>query len=380
MARSPARRSSKTIDAAPTPRSDDDYLGLALALADRGLGNVWPNPSVGCVLVREGLIVGRGWTQPGGRPHGEARALEQAGAKARNATAFVTLEPCAHHGQTPPCAQALIDAGVSRVVIAAPDPDPRVDGRGGEMLGNAGIDVDWAVQTAALKQNSGFLSRIQKNRPMVTLKVATTLDGRIATRSGESQWITGPPARARGHLLRAQHDAILVGIATALADDPELSCRLPGMTEQSPVRVVLDSKLRLPPDSRLARGAGTLPLWLLTAAGQHSVELTERGAEIMPVRQNDDGRIELSAALAALAERGITRLLVEGGSAVAAAFLAAGLVDRLAWFRAPGVMGGDGLAAFGAMELPILDQMPRFRLEGIDVLGDDILESYVHRG
>jgi diaminohydroxyphosphoribosylaminopyrimidine deaminase/5-amino-6-(5-phosphoribosylamino)uracil reductase len=369
----------KTIDAPHGQRSDTDYLGLALALAGRGLGNVWPNPSVGCVLVRDGLIVGRGWTQPGGRPHGEAAALEQAGSRARNATAFVTLEPCAHHGQTPPCAQALIDAGVARVVIAAPDPDPRVDGRGGEMLTKAGIDVDWAGQAAAIEQNRGYLCRLQKHRPMVTLKVATTLDGRIATPKGESQWITGSAARARGHLLRAGHDAVLVGIATALADDPELTCRLPGMTAQSPVRVVLDSRLRLPPGSRLASGARLRPLWLVTGLGQQSPDLADLGAEIIPVRRNDDGRIDLAAALAALAGRGITRLLVEGGGTVATAFLAAGVVDRLAWFRAPGVIGGDGLAAFGAMGLPVLDEMPRFRREEIEVLGDDVLESYVHQ-
>ena len=375
----------------PPIRSSDDYLGLALVLAARGLGNVWPNPAVGCVLVRHGRIVGRGWTQPGGRPHAEAMALEQAGNQtgdqARGATAYVSLEPCAHHGQTAPCAEALIAAGIARVVIAAPDPDPRVDGRGAEMLRAAGIAVEWAgsaIAARATALNAGFLCKVNRKRPLVTLKLASTLDGRIATASGESQWITGAGARARGHLLRAEHDAILVGIGTALADDPELTCRLPGMAAQSPVRVVLDSKMRLPPDSRLARGAGDHPLWLLSGpdrgAASLTAPLTALGCEVMAVPWGGDGRIEPAAALQCLAERGITRLLVEGGSAVATAFLAAGLVDSLAWFRTPGLMGGDGLPVFGALGLTVLDHMPRFQRQGIENLGDDVLESYVQRG
>ncbi len=372
-----------TLPEGPPQRSSDDYLGLALALAARGLGNVWPNPAVGCAVVGHGRIVGRGWTQPGGRPHAESVALKQAGVLAKGATAYVSLEPCAHHGQTPPCAEALIAAGIARVVIAAPDPDPRVDGRGAEMLDAAGIAVDWAGpaiagQAAAL--NAGFLSRINRNRPLVTLKLASTLDGRIATAQGESQWITGAAARARGHLLRAEHDAILVGIGTALADDPELTCRLPGMAARSPVRVVLDSRLRLLHDSRLVRGAGDHPLWLLTGAGGDAASLQARGCEIISTQLAGNGRIDLAAALESLAGRGITRLLVEGGSAVATAFLAAGLVDNLAWFRAPSLIGGDGLPVFGALGLAVLEQMPRFQRQGIENLGDDVLESYVQRG
>jgi diaminohydroxyphosphoribosylaminopyrimidine deaminase / 5-amino-6-(5-phosphoribosylamino)uracil reductase len=369
----------KTIDAPSPQRSDAEYLELALALAERGLGNVWPNPSVGCVLVRDGLIVGRGWTQPGGRPHGEVQALDQAGSKSKGATAFVTLEPCAHHGQSPPCAQALIDAGISRVVISAPDPDPRVDGHGARMLTAAGVHVDWLEQSKAVALNAGFLSKLQKIRPLVTLKLATTLDGRIATSGGESQWITGPIARARGHLLRAQHDAILVGIATALADDPELTCRLPGMTDYSPVRVVLDSNLRLPLDCRLVKGAPARPLWVICGSGHENAQLDDRGVDTIAVERGGDGRVDPAAAMAALAARGITRLLVEGGSAVGTAFLAAGLVDRLAWFRAPGVIGGDGLPVFSTLNLAELENMRRFRRQGIEVLGDDVLESYVHQ-
>jgi diaminohydroxyphosphoribosylaminopyrimidine deaminase/5-amino-6-(5-phosphoribosylamino)uracil reductase len=310
-------------------------------------------------------------------------ALKQAGAEAKGATAYVSLEPCAHHGETPPCAEALIAAGIARVIIAAPDPDPRVDGRGAEMLRAAGVMVDWAgvaVAERAAELNAGFLSKVNNDRPLVTLKLASTLDGRIATAGGESQWITGEEARARGHLLRAEHDAILVGIGTVLADDPELTCRLPGMAARSPVRVVLDSRLRLPSDSRLARGAKDHALWLLGGPGREAPPLMACGCEVITVPLGADGRIDLVAALQSLAGRGITRLLVEGGSAVATAFLAAGLVDNLAWFRAPSLIGGDGLPVFGALGLTVLAHMPRFQRQGIESLGDDVLESYVQRG
>ena len=200
------------------------YMAAALTLAERGLGNVWPNPAVGCVIVKGGRVVGRGWTQPGGRPHAESEALRRAGAAAKGATAYVTLEPCAHHGKTPPCAEALIEAGISRLVAAMADPDSRVSGRGFESLKAAGIDVSIGLGgEQAARLNGGFRSRIESGRPLVTLKLATSLDSRIATQSGESQWITGTASRARGHLLRAQHDAILVGSGTALADDPSLT-------------------------------------------------------------------------------------------------------------------------------------------------------------
>ena len=378
-ARSAGKGRLKTIDDQASQRADSDYLSLALALARRGLGNVWPNPSVGCVIVRDGLIVGRGWTQPGGRPHGETQALGQAKDRSRGATAFVTLEPCVHHGQTPPCAQALINAGIARVVIAAPDLDHRVDCRGAELLHAAGVLVEWDEQLDAIDLNVGFLSRIQRDRPMVTMKLASTLDGAIATANGESQWITGSPARRRGHLLRAQHDAILVGIGTVLVDDPELTCRLPGMAGQSPVRVVLDSRLRLPPNSRLVKGAEAYPLWILTGSKQTKYDTGQAGVDVISTPLNDAGRIDLDSAMAVLARRGITRLLIEGGCTIAPAFLSAGLVDRVAWFRASGIMGGDGLPVFGDLGLTVLDKMPRFRRTEIETLGDDVLESYVHQ-
>ncbi|HEX5079092.1 MAG TPA: bifunctional diaminohydroxyphosphoribosylaminopyrimidine deaminase/5-amino-6-(5-phosphoribosylamino)uracil reductase RibD, partial [Geminicoccaceae bacterium] len=227
-------------------KRDRHFMAVALRLAARGLGSVWPNPAVGCVLVHGERIVGRGWTQPGGRPHGEVEALRRAGAAALGATAYVSLEPCAHYGRTPPCTMALLQAGVRRVVAATLDPDPRVDGRGIEQLRQAGVEVALGVGRAAAEAlNAGFILRVRAGRPLVTLKLATSLDGRIATRRGDSRWITGEPARARAHLLRARHDAIMIGSGTALADDPSLTCRLPGLEERSPARVVLDRRLRL---------------------------------------------------------------------------------------------------------------------------------------
>ena len=220
---------------------NDDLLHMraALALARRGLGNAWPNPAVGCVLVKEGRVIGRGWTQPGGRPHAETEALRRAGDAARGATAYVTLEPCSHHGRTPPCCEALAEAGIARVVMAMRDPDPRVNGRGLAMLRGAGIAVEEGLLEAEARAlNAGFFRRIQAGMPVVTLKLASTLDGRIATASGESRWITGAAARREVHALRARHDAILVGSGTVLADDPDLTCRIPGMERVPMLRVV----------------------------------------------------------------------------------------------------------------------------------------------
>jgi diaminohydroxyphosphoribosylaminopyrimidine deaminase/5-amino-6-(5-phosphoribosylamino)uracil reductase len=360
---------------------DHDWMGVALSLAARGLGRTWPNPSVGCVLVSpEGRVVGRGWTQPGGRPHAEREALDRAGPLARGATAHVTLEPCSHHGKTPPCADALVNAGVARVVVALTDPDPRVSGRGLERLRAAGLAVTVGVREAEARALTlGFLLNREQGRPLVTLKVATSLDGRIATVSGHSQWITGPEARARGHLLRASHDAIAIGIGTALADDPTLTCRLPGMGDRSPVRVVFDSHLRLPLDGALVGSAGQVPLWVVTvpdADPARRAALEGRGVEVLAV--DGAGRPGIPAALTALAGRGITRLLVEGGGDLAGAFLAAGLVDRLSWFRAPLVIGGDGkavISAFGVDRLADSAQfsaLDRFRA-GVDLV--ELLEA-----
>ena len=351
-------------------------MTAALNLARRGLGTVWPNPSVGCVLVNRGRVVGRGWTQPGGRPHGETEALRRAGSNAKGAIAYVSFEPCAHHGETAPCADALIEAGVSRVVVALVDPDPRVQGRGMDRLRDAGIEViEGVCRDAARALNAGFLKRIEDGRPLFTLKTATSLDGRIATGSGMSQWITGEAARRRGHGLRADHDAIMVGIGTALADDPTLDCRLPGLAHRSPVPIVVDSRLRLPAESRLARK----PAWILTLAGDHEGRreaLASHGVEIIDVAAKGDGMVDLCAAAQALGDRGLTRVLVEGGARLNANLLREGMVDRLVWFRNPRLIGGDGLPMAAGFGIETLDDAHPFRRLSVEEVGDDVMETY----
>ena len=355
-------------------------MRVALDLARRGLGTVWPNPSVGCVLVRDARVVGRGWTRPGGRPHAETEALRRAGNLAKGACAYVSLEPCAHHGETPPCAEALVEAGIARVVVAAEDPDPRVAGRGLARLRDAGIEVVSGVgEDDARALNAGFFLRVAKGRPLFTLKLATTLDGRIATRGGESRWITGEAARMRGHLLRAGHDAVMVGIGTALADDPSLDCRLPGLAARSPLRIVVDGHLRLPPTGGLAATAGRRPTWIVTLSGgdaRRRDALRECGVDIIGVGAGDDGRVDLAAAAAALGGRGLTRVLVEGGARLSAGLLRHGLADRLAWFRAPRIIGGDGLPAAAAFGVDGLDGAPSFRRLSVAEAGDDLMETY----
>src|SRR5579872_5958594 len=246
------------------PMTDLRHMKTALALARRGLGLVWPNPSVGCVIVMEGRVIGRGWTRPGGRPHGETEALSQAGEAARGATAYVSLEPCCHWGKTPPCTDALVAAGITRVVVPIEDPDPRVQGQGVARLKAAGIKVDVGLCAAeAAEVNAGFFLRMKEGRPLLTLKLATSRDGRIATRGQESQWITGPLSRARAHLLRATHDAVMVGSNTVLVDDPLLTCRLPGLEERSPVRIVVDGRLRVPLTARVVAEARRAPTWFM---------------------------------------------------------------------------------------------------------------------
>lgn len=362
----------------PTPEEMRAHMRAALALAARGLGRVWPNPTVGCVIVRDGRVIGRGFTQPGGRPHAEPLALAMAGEGARGATAYVSLEPCSHYGKTPPCADAIVKAGIARVVAAAVDPDPRVSGRGLNRLRDAGIAVvEGVLREEAEALNAGFFLRVNHGRPLVTLKVASTLDGRIATASGESQWITGPAARRRGHLLRASHDAILIGSGTALADNPTLTCRLPGLEDRSPVRVVLDGALRLPREAALLRGLDAAPLWIVTRTGHAEAQLAAwraAGAEVLEAACDETGRLAPEAVLNVLGARGITRVLVEGGGQVSAAMLRAGLVDRLAWFRAGKVIGGEGLPAVADMALDHLADAPDFASVSIAPVGDDVLE------
>lgn len=358
-------------------------MRAALALARRSLGTTWPNPAVGCVMVRDGLVLARGRTREGGRPHAEADAIAQAaeaGQSLKGATAYVTLEPCSHHGRTPPCADALVAAGVSRIVSALEDPDPRVKGQGHARLKAAGLAVEIGEGGAeAAEINAGFLLRVHEGRPLFHLKMAGSLDGRIATASGESKWITGEAARRDGHRLRAIHDAILVGATTAAADDPELTCRLPGLGVRSPVRIVLDSQARLSPGSKLAASARVTPVWLVcakSAPADRRDTLSALGVEVVEVDGGSDGRIDVSAAARTLGTRGLTRVLVEGGGQVAASFLKAGLVDRISSYRAGLVLGGDSRSAVGGLNLARLGSAPRFRLVSARHLQGDTLETW----
>ena len=348
-------------------------MAHALGLAARGLGRVWPNPAVGCVIVRAGRIVGRGWTQPGGRPHAEAVALAQAGDAARGATAYVTLEPCAHHGRTPPCADALAAAGVGRVVSALTDPDPRVSGRGHARLRAAGIHVDECVGAGAARTlNRGFLKRVGAGLPLVTLKLAATLDGRIATASGESRWITGAAARRAVHAMRRRHDAVMVGSGTALADDPDLGVRGLG-AGADPVRILLDGDLRADAAGRLGRSARMAPVWVCHAQGAAPDRVAaweDTGARMIAVPYA--GRhLDPRAVLGALAGLGLTRVLCEGGAGLGAALVAGGLVDDLALFTAGRLIGGDGLAALGPLGLARLADAPRLALVEQRAVGCD---------
>lgn len=353
--------------------TDTEHMAHALRLAARGLGNVWPNPAVGCVIVKDGIVVGRGWTQPGGRPHAEVRALQQAGPLAEGATAYVTLEPCAHHGHTPPCANALIAAKVAHVVTALTDPDPRVSGKGHQMLRAAGITVTEGVcQAEATHLNAGFLKRVTQGLPFLTLKLAASLDGRTATATGESRWITGPLSRRKVHALRLSHDAVMVGSGTALADDPDLTVRDMGAVRQ-PVRIVLDRLLKHSPESRLGRTAKDHPVWLLhgPSAPEPARKAWEAIGATLIESPETDGHLDLTAALQTLATKGLTRILSEGGSTLAAALIKAGLVDELALFSGGVLIGNEGHPALGPLGLTALADAPRPRLLETQALGPD---------
>jgi diaminohydroxyphosphoribosylaminopyrimidine deaminase/5-amino-6-(5-phosphoribosylamino)uracil reductase len=369
----------------PDCAEDARFMASALALGRRGLGNVWPNPAVGAIIVRHGpaepLVVGRGWTQPGGRPHAETEALARAGTLARGATLYVTLEPCSHHGKSPPCADAIIAAGISTVVSALEDPNPEVGGRGHARLEAAGIAVRIATGAAeAAHAHAGHIRRTRERRPEVTLKLAISADGKAGRAGRRPVAITGERARDRVHLLRAMNDALLVGIGTVLADDPLLTCRLPGMAERSPVRVVVDATLRVPLESRLVASVKEVPLWVLAAASAPSDRekaLRARGVEVMPVEISAPGRLDLRAALRLLAERGITRLLVEGGPILAASMVASDLVDEVMLFQASTMIGPDGIDALEGMPISVLARSQQFKSIGTESVGSDRLETLV---
>jgi diaminohydroxyphosphoribosylaminopyrimidine deaminase/5-amino-6-(5-phosphoribosylamino)uracil reductase len=361
-------------------QDDDRWMRLAISLGQRGLGRVWPNPAVGCVIVKGTRVLGRGWTQDGGRPHAETMALAQAGAAARGATAYVSLEPCAHHGATPPCAEALVAAGVARVVTALEDPDPRVAGKGHAILRVGGIEVATGVLEAeARRAQAGFLSRVTQGRPLLTLKLAMSLDGRIATASGESKWITGPESRRLVHAMRARHDAVLVGAGTARADDPELTVRGLGVARQ-PVRVVASRGLELPVESRLGQTARDVPVWLLhgpEAEPSRRAAWEATGARLLEVPPGEEVQgLDPSAMLSALGREGFTRVFCEGGGRLAAALLGAGLVDRLALFTGGLALGAEGRPGLGALGLGALAEAPRFRLRETRAVGQDSLQLW----
>jgi diaminohydroxyphosphoribosylaminopyrimidine deaminase/5-amino-6-(5-phosphoribosylamino)uracil reductase len=363
--------------------ADQRFMELALTLGRRGQGRTWPNPAVGAVVVRDGVIVGRGWTQPGGRPHAEPEALARAGEAARGATLYVTLEPCSHFGKSPPCADAVIAAGVARVVCAIEDPNPEVAGQGHARLRAAGITVDIGLGAAqAARDHAGHFRRVRDKRPHVILKLAVSADDRIAAAGHRPVAITGEAAKARVHLLRAQCDAILVGIGTVLADDPLLTCRLPGMDARSPVRVVLDRALRISGISRLVHSARETPLWVMTSnlsEAPAAMKLGAAGAQVIRVATTTAPTapgLELSAVLHALAEKGITRLLVEGGARVASSFVAAGLVDEVWLLRGPGTIGADGVPALDALPLSALTGSPTFKPRASETLQNDTLTVY----
>jgi diaminohydroxyphosphoribosylaminopyrimidine deaminase / 5-amino-6-(5-phosphoribosylamino)uracil reductase len=363
--------------------ADRRYMQLALAVGRRGLGRTHPNPAVGAVVVKDGDIVGRGWTQPGGRPHAEPVALAQAGESARGATLYVTLEPCSHVGKSPPCADAIMAAGITRVVSAIEDPNPEVAGQGHAKLRKAGIEVDVGLEAEeAARVHAGHFRRVREHRPHVIVKLAVSSDDRIAAADHRPVAISGEAAKARVHLLRAQCDAILVGIGTVLSDDPLLTCRLPGMEARSPVRVVLDRALRTPAKSRLVHSARSTPLWVVTselAEAPAAAMLGAAGAQVIRVAATPTG-LNLPEVLRILAERGITRLLVEGGARVASAFVSAGLVDEFWLLRGPGAIGTDGVAALGALPLTTITQSQAFRVHASESLDSDTLTIYERAG
>lgn len=358
---------------------DDRFMRFAFNLGRRGLGNAWPNPAVGAIVVNDGAIVGRGWTQPGGRPHAEAEALRRAGEAAKGGTLYVTLEPCSHHGKTPPCADAIIAAGIGRVVSALEDPNPEVAGQGLARLRDAGIEVATGRrEDEARRAHAGHIRRVRDGRPHVTLKFAVSSDGKAGLAGRRPLQISGEAARARVHMMRAMNDAVLIGIGTALADNPMLTCRLPGMQKRSPVRVLLDSKLRLPPEHCLVATARETPLWVIAApdaSPEKEKALQAAGAEVLRSGKGEGG-LDLHKALALLGSKGITRLLVEPGPIVATSFLKAGLIDEALVIRSSVVLGAGAIDAIEGLPFNALTNSLKFRIAGQEKLGADQLTTY----
>lgn len=340
-------------------------MQVALAASRRAEGRSGSNPPVGCAIVSsEGDLVAVGHTASGGRPHAETEALAMAGKAARGATAYVTLEPCAHTGQTGPCADALVAAGVARVVIAIRDPDTRVNGRGIERLAEAGVEIQIGVEAeGARRVMGGFLSRLTRNRPLVTWKTATSLDGMIALSDGAKRWVTGPVMRRYVHLQRSLSDGLLSAIGTVLADNPEFTCRTPGLESDSPHRFILDANLRTPPDARLFASAPEVGLTIFCREDsdpQAAIALREAGAEVQSVAVDAAGRLVLGDVMHAIAETGCGNLMVEGGGKLAASLLRDGLIDRILWTRSTHLIGHDGIPAISTLGTAELPEAPAF--------------------
>nr|WP_299773043.1 bifunctional diaminohydroxyphosphoribosylaminopyrimidine deaminase/5-amino-6-(5-phosphoribosylamino)uracil reductase RibD [uncultured Tateyamaria sp.] len=353
-------------------------MSLALSLGRRGMGQTAPNPAVGCVIVKDERIIGRGWTQLGGRPHAETEALAQAGSDAAGATAYVTLEPCAHHGKTPPCAEALVAAGIRRAVIAMRDSDTRVDGQGIAILQAAGIEVTTGIcEAEAEADHIGFTLRTEQGRPFVTLKLASSFDGRIATGTGESQWITGPQARRCVHAMRARHDAVMVGGGTARHDDPSLTVRGFGDVPQ-PTRVVVSRRLDLPLMSTLALTAKDVPVILCHGRDADPMlqdTWRDLGATLLPCGTSG-AQLDPRDILQQLGSHGVTRVFCEGGGALAASLIDTDLVDELVGFTAGLVIGAEGLPNIGALGLDTLAAAQRYTLKSVSHMGADVCHRW----
>lgn len=362
---------------------DDVYMRLALALGSRGLGQCWPNPSVGAVVAEpaNGQILSSGWTARGGRPHAEAIALAEAGYLARGATLYATLEPCSHWGKTPPCADAIIRAGVARVVYGAVDPDPRVAGAGLARLREQGVEViESSLKREARWLALGHALRVTAQRPFVQMKLAVDAAAHVPAGSGGAPvWVTGETARAYGHMLRAQADAILIGHGTLAADDPELTCRLPGLSARSPVRIVMAGNLDIPLRSKLASSARDVPVWAIgahDASAENRARLEDAGVRCITAERRYDGRLDIQSALQALASRGVTRLLIEGGPAIANSFHAAGAIDEIVIFQADRCLSGEKLAIFEGRGLDAISTDPRYELVETRPIGSDRMFVY----
>jgi diaminohydroxyphosphoribosylaminopyrimidine deaminase/5-amino-6-(5-phosphoribosylamino)uracil reductase len=377
-AAAPANTAPAPTPAPVIPALDQRFMQLALSLGRRGLGRTAPNPAVGAVVVKDGVIIGRGWTQPGGRPHAETEALKRAGKEAKGATLYVTLEPCSHQGKTPPCVDAIIRAGIARVVSALEDPNPEVAGQGYAKLRERGIAVDTGLEAkAAARQHAGHIRRMRDGRPHVLLKLAASADGKAGLPGRKPAGITGEAARARVHQMRAEYDAILVGIGTVLSDDPHLTCRLPGMMDWSPVRIILDARLRVPLATSIIGTARETPTWVFATPNASPVAediLKAKGVEVFRVN-GKDGRLDLAAVLKTLGERGITRLMVEGGPTIAASLLKADLVDEAALFRSPNPLG-EGIDVLEGLPLTALTQSPKLKPVASETVGGDTLETF----